>query len=90
MSRRGDCTRLRSQIASETWRQLLDPTEPNIRRIGDLPLRDPVVVHEHHSLREAADRMVTEAIGRVIGVGVPHPLVGILTRGDLLARTGSG
>ncbi len=73
-----------------TRRQLLDPSEPNMRRIGDLPLREPVVVHEHHSLREAADHMVAHDIGRVIVVGVdaPHPLVGILTRGDLLAAHG--
>ena len=70
-----------------TRRTLLDPSEPNMRRIGDLGLRPPVVVHEHHSLREAADHMVAEEIGRVIVVGVdaPHPLVGILTRGDILS-----
>ncbi len=70
-----------------TRRGLLDPAEPNMRRIGDMGLRPPVVVHEHHSLREAADHMVAEDIGRVIVVGVdpPHPLVGILTRGDILS-----
>jgi H+/Cl- antiporter ClcA len=70
-----------------TRRTLLDPSEPNMRRIGDLLVRAPVVVHEGHSLREAADHMVAENIGRVIVVGVdpPHPLVGILTRGDLLS-----
>jgi len=70
-----------------TRRRLLDPSEPNMRHIGDLPMRDPVVVHEHHSLREAADHMVDHDIGRVIVVAVdaPHRLVGIVTRGDLLA-----
>jgi predicted transcriptional regulator len=70
-----------------TRRTLLDPSEPNMRRIGDLGLRPPVVVHEHHSLREAADHMVAEDIGRLIVVGVdaPHPLLGILTRGDILS-----
>ena len=65
----------------------VDPAEPNIRRIGDMRLRPPVVVHEHHSLREAADHMVAEDIGRlvVVGVDAPHPLVGILTRGDILS-----
>ncbi|HET6435104.1 MAG TPA: chloride channel protein [Xanthomonadaceae bacterium] len=73
-----------------TRRSLLDPSEPNIRRIGDLAMRPPVVVHEHHSLREAADHMVAENIGRLIVVGVdaPHPLVGILTRGDILSAHG--
>jgi H+/Cl- antiporter ClcA len=73
-----------------TRRTLLDPSEPNLRHIGDMLVRAPVVVHEHHSLREAADHMVAENIGRLIVVGVdaPHPLVGILTRGDLLAAHG--
>jgi len=70
-----------------TRRALLDPAHPNLRRIGDMGLREPVVVHEHHSLREAADHMVAHDIGRVIVVGeaAPHPVLGILTRGDLLA-----
>ncbi len=70
-----------------TRRVLLDPSQPNMRRIGDLGLRAPVVVHENHSLREAADHMVAENIGRLIVVGVdaPHPLVGFLTRGDILS-----
>ncbi len=73
-----------------TRRNLLNPSEPNMRHIGDMLVRAPVVVHEHHSLREAADHMVAENIGRVIVVGVeaPHALVGILTRGDLLAAHG--
>ncbi len=73
-----------------TRRVLLDPAHPGLRRIGELGLRPPVVVHEHHSLREAADHMVAEDIGRLIVVGAdaPHPLLGILTRGDLLAAHG--
>lgn len=79
-----DAGRVRGVI---TRRSLLDASQPNMRRIGDLGLRPPVVVHEHHSLREAADHMVAENIGRLIVVGVdaPHPLVGILTRGDILS-----
>jgi len=73
-----------------TRRSLLDPSEPNMRRIGEMKMRPPIVVHEHHSLREAADHMVAENIGRVIVVGVdaPHPVVGILTRTDLLGAHG--
>jgi H+/Cl- antiporter ClcA len=79
-----DAGRVRGVI---TRRSLLDASQPNMRHIGDLGLRPPVVVHEHHSLREAADHMVAEDIGRLIVVGVdaPHPLVGILTRGDILS-----
>src|SRR5690606_41872293 len=65
----------------------LDPAEANLRRIGDMRLRPPVGVHERHALREAADHMVAEGIGRlvVVGVDAPHPLVGMLTRGDILS-----
>jgi CBS domain-containing protein len=79
-----DAGRVRGVI---TRRSLLDASQPNMRRIGDLGLRSPVVVHQNHSLREAADHMVAQNIGRLIVVGVdaPHPLVGILTRGDILS-----
>ena len=79
-----DAGRVRGLV---TRRVLLDPAEPGNRRIGELSLRPPMVVHEHHSLREAADHMVAENVGRLIVVGVdaPHPLVGILTRGDILS-----
>ncbi|WP_338038919.1 CBS domain-containing protein [Novilysobacter arseniciresistens] len=79
-----DTGRVRGVI---TRRDLLDPSHPNIRRIGDMLVRPPVVVQEDHSLREAADHMVENDIGRLVVVGAaePHPLVGILTRGDLLA-----
>ena len=82
-----DSGRVRGVI---TRRSLLDPAEPNMRRIGEMLVRAPVLVHEHHSLREAADHMVAENIGRLVVVGVdpPHPLVGILTRGDLLSAHG--
>jgi H+/Cl- antiporter ClcA len=70
-----------------TRRDLLDPDVPGIRRIGDLLTRAPIVVHEHHSLREAADHMVEQNVGRVLVVAADDPdrLIGILTRGDLLA-----
>ena len=73
-----------------TRRELLSPDHPNMRRLGDMLHKPPVVVHEHHSLREAADHMVREGIGRLIVVGdaEPHPMLGILTRGDLLAAHG--
>jgi len=79
-----DTGRVRGVI---TRRDLLDPSHPNMRRIGDMLVRAPVVVQEGHSLREAADHMVENDIGRlvVIGTAEPHPLVGILTRGDLLS-----
>ncbi|HOV96109.1 MAG TPA: chloride channel protein, partial [Thermomonas sp.] len=70
-----------------TRRDLLAPAHPDTTHIGDLLTRAPVVVHTQHSLREAADHMVAENIGRVLVVDAqaPQHLLGILTRGDLLA-----
>ncbi|WP_062536476.1 chloride channel protein [Mizugakiibacter sediminis] len=70
-----------------TRRDLLDPGQPELRRIGELIRREPIVVREDHSLREAADHMVAENVGRLIVVSrdPPQRMVGILTRGDLLA-----
>jgi H+/Cl- antiporter ClcA/CBS domain-containing protein len=70
-----------------TRRDLLDVRLTDMHRIGDMVRRSPIVVREDHSLREAADHMVAQNVGRVIVVAtqVPHAMVGILTRGDLLA-----
>ena len=69
-----------------TRRELLDPAQAGIKRIGDLLERAPVVVYEEHSLREAADHMVEENVGSVIVVArdAPQRLLGVLTRGDLV------
>lgn len=66
---------------------LIDACLPDIHLIGDMIKRLPIVVSEDHSLREAADHMVNENVGRVIVIDAkaPHRMVGILTRGDLLA-----
>jgi H+/Cl- antiporter ClcA len=55
-------------------------------RIGSLIQRPPLVVREDHTLREAADHMVESGVGRLIVVSaqIPHRMVGIVTRGDLL------
>ncbi len=70
-----------------TRRDLLDVRLPDMHLIGDMIKRVPIVVREDHSLREAADHMVNENVGRVIVVDAnsAHRMVGILTRGDLLA-----
>jgi CBS domain-containing protein len=56
-------------------------------RIGDLIRRRPAVVFSDMSLREAADHMVRENVGRlpVVDRGKPATVVGILTRSDLLS-----
>ncbi|MGE3274443.1 MAG: chloride channel protein [Vicinamibacterales bacterium] len=54
--------------------------------IGDLIARPPVVAFMHWSLREAADEMVREGVGRlpVVDRASPDTVAGILTRSDLL------
>ncbi len=70
-----------------TRRDLLDPDQPGLKRIGEMLKRGPIVVREDHSLREAADHMVAENVGRLIVVARDDAtrMVGILTRGDLLS-----
>ncbi|MHA6203785.1 CBS domain-containing protein [Dyella soli] len=57
------------------------------RHFRPLGRRLPLVVREDHSLREAADHMVEADVGRLVvmgGAGLGE-VVGIITRGDLLA-----
>ncbi len=67
-----------------TRRDLLDMRRHGMQAVGDLVTRAPVVVREDHSLREAGDHMVAENVGRVLVVSAGR-MIGILTRGDLLA-----
>ncbi|OOG59586.1 chloride channel protein [Rhodanobacter sp. C03] len=73
-----------------TRRTLLDPQWHYTLSLGELLTRPPIAVNESHSLREAADHMVAESVGRLIVVSKddPHKLVGIITRGDLLSAHG--
>ncbi|WP_434027077.1 chloride channel protein [[Pseudomonas] boreopolis] len=70
-----------------TRRDLLDPQWDADTRIGAMLRRPLLAVREDHSLREAADHMVEADVGRLVVVArnAPHAMVGILTRGDLLA-----
>ncbi len=70
-----------------TRRDLLDGTEPGGRRVREMIRRAPAVVFEDSSLREAADHMVYEGVGRlpVVRRDAPTRVVGIITRSDLLA-----
>lgn len=69
-----------------TRRSLLDPQWSYELTVGELITRPPVMVKENHSLREAADHMVGEQVGRLIVISqdAPYKLVGIITRGDIL------
>jgi CBS domain-containing protein len=69
-----------------TRRSLLDPTIAGTLRVGDVIQQPPVVALESSSLREAADLMVRENIGRlpVVSERAPGRVTGIITRSDLL------
>jgi len=69
-----------------TRRDLLDPGVPPGRTMGELVKRAPVVAYEDNSLRDAADHMVGEGVGRLAVVSRDDPgvLVGIISRSDLL------
>ena len=73
-----------------TRRSLLDPQWHYTLQVGELLTRPPIAVSESNSLREAADHMVAESVGRLVVVSKddPHKLVGIITRGDILAAHG--
>ena len=80
---RGDGDRL---VGVLTRRDLTDPGVPPGATMRELVKRSPVVVSEGASLREAADRMVNEGVGRLPVVSAENggALVGILTRSDVL------
>jgi CBS domain-containing protein len=70
-----------------TRRDLLDPEHPGSKRVRQLIKRPVAVVFEDMSLREAADHMVREGVGRlpVVSRAAPRKPIGIITRSDLLA-----
>jgi chloride channel protein, CIC family len=70
-----------------TRRDLLEPTVPGAQTLGNLIRRAPVVVYNDSTLRQAADLMVREGVGRlpVITRGRNGRVAGIITRSDLLA-----
>ncbi len=74
-------------IGVVTRRDIFDGAPAAGRRIRDIVKREPVVVYEDSSLREAADHMVEEGVGRlpVVLRTAPSKVVGVLTRSDLLA-----
>lgn len=70
-----------------TRRDLHDVAASPEQRIRSLIRRAPVVVFERSTLRDAADLMVVEQVGRlpVVSHTRQKALVGIITRSDLLA-----
>ncbi|MFL5582575.1 MAG: chloride channel protein [Gemmatimonadaceae bacterium] len=70
-----------------TRRDLLDPAQEGATPVGALVRRPPVVVFDDSTLRDAADHMVIEQVGRlpVVRRAAPRRVVGIVSRSDLLA-----
>ena len=70
-----------------TRRDLSDATVPDDRPVGALVKRPPAVAYDDSSLREAADHMVREAVGRlpVVTRADPRRVVGVLSRSDVLS-----
>jgi H+/Cl- antiporter ClcA len=73
-------------VGMVTRRELLDVGAVG-RRVRDLVQAAPSVVFEDSSLREAADHLVTEKVGRlpVVSRSDPRRVIGIVTRSDILA-----
>jgi CIC family chloride channel protein len=74
-------------IGVVTRRDLHDTAASPTQTIGSLVRRAPVVVFDRSTLRDAADLMVVEQVGRLPVVSHTREgrLVGIITRSDLLA-----
>jgi CIC family chloride channel protein len=70
-----------------TRRDLLDPRHDDECRIAEIVRRPPAVVFEDSTLRDAADHMVVERVGRlpVVSRADWSRVVGIISRSDLLA-----
>jgi CIC family chloride channel protein len=70
-----------------TRRELTDRRADCVVLVRDLLKGPPAVAFGSSSLREAADLMVTEGIGRlpVVSPTEPRKVIGILTRSDLLS-----
>jgi len=70
-----------------TRRDLLDPQHADATVVRDVIRRPPVVVFEDSTLRDAADQMTLERVGRlpVVRRDSQREVVGIISRSDLLA-----
>jgi CBS domain-containing protein len=74
-------------IGVVTRRDLVDNSRSGDELLGEIVSREPAVVFEDNTLRDAADHMVLERVGRlpVVSRDNPRMLVGIISRSDLLS-----
>jgi CIC family chloride channel protein len=70
-----------------TRRDLLDPDHDDSVIVQSIVSRRPAVVYDDNTLREAADHMVSQGVGRlpVVEKNAPLTVVGIISRSDLLS-----
>jgi predicted transcriptional regulator len=70
-----------------TRREIFNTTEPEHSQLRTIMKRAPAIVFESNSLREAADHMIAEGVGRlpVVAQDDTRKVVGWLTRSDLLS-----
>ncbi|MEZ4235249.1 MAG: chloride channel protein [Myxococcota bacterium] len=75
-----------NRLVGVLTRRDLFGAHPEEVQVVSLVHRFPAIVYEDNSLREAADHMVREGVGRLVVVrrDAPRQIVGILTRSDLL------
>jgi len=69
-----------------TLRDIHNPVNVPAQRIGDLLRRPPITIYSDATLREVANEMIRNDVGRVVVVdpAKPRKPVGIITRSDLL------
>lgn len=69
-----------------TRRDLMEGGEPDSSTVGSIIKRPPVVAYPDSSLRDVADHMVREKVGRIpiVTRGASRTVLGILSRSDLL------
>ena len=70
-----------------TRRDIFDTGESENSQLWRIIKRPPAIVFDDNSLREAADHMIAEGVGRlpVVARGDTHKVIGWLTRSDLLS-----
>ncbi|MEO7040508.1 MAG: chloride channel protein [Gemmatimonadaceae bacterium] len=71
-------------------RELFDQVRDGAASVLQAIRRPPIVVFDDSTLRDAADQMVREEVGRlpVVERAAPHALIGIISRSDLLSAHG--
>ncbi|MGC1485944.1 MAG: chloride channel protein [Candidatus Acidiferrum sp.] len=74
-------------IGTVTRREILAAKEPETSPLRQIIKRPPTIAFEDNSLREAADHMVVENVGRlaVVARDNPRKVIGWLTRSDILS-----